>query len=145
MRLMIRLARSSVTVVRSFGPGPSISARASSQSPSASRAASPKRWGTAADCAPRPWTGEGFAILVIEHMWNKNAIVIPANAGIAGLLRPAGQRSRIKSGTTGSQISLSRGISSTKLQGRFRLSSCSARIPSQPSFTAPLEPGRAKI
>ena len=30
---MMVLARSSVTVVRSFGPGPSISSRASSQSP----------------------------------------------------------------------------------------------------------------
>lgn len=43
------------------------------------------------------------------------------------------------------QTSLRRGISSTKLQGRLRASSCSARIPSHPSFTAPLEPGSAKI
>ena len=43
------------------------------------------------------------------------------------------------------QTSRSRGISSTKLQGRFRLSSCSARIRSQPSFTAPFEPGSAKM
>ena len=32
---------------------------------------------------------------------------------------------------------------STKLQGRLRLSSCSARMPSQPSFTAPSNGGPA--
>ncbi len=41
--------------------------------------------------------------------------------------------------------SLSRGISSTKLQGRKRLSSWWWRILSQPSFTAPFDPGSAKI
>jgi len=44
-----------------------------------------------------------------------------------------------------SHFSLRRGISSTKLHGRLRLSSCSARILSHPSFTAPFEPGRAKM
>ena len=42
-------------------------------------------------------------------------------------------------------FSRNRGISSTKLQGRLRLSSCSERIRSQPSFTAPFEPGSAKM
>lgn len=36
-----------------------------------------------------------------------------------------------------------RGISSTKLQGRKRLSSCSAKMPSQASLQAPVEPGIA--
>jgi hypothetical protein len=41
--------------------------------------------------------------------------------------------------------SRSLGINSTKLQGRCRLSSWSLRMPSQPSFTAPVEPGSAKM
>lgn len=45
---------------------------------------------------------------------------------------------------TASQRSVSRGISSTKLQGRWRISSWLARMPSQASFTAPVEPGSAK-
>ena len=50
----IDFGNSSITVVRSFGPGPSITSATSRQSPSASRVASPKRVGTEADCAPRP-------------------------------------------------------------------------------------------
>ena len=34
---------------------------------------------------------------------------------------------------------------STKLQGRWRLSSCHLRMPFQPSLQAPGEPGRQKI
>ncbi|CAD7335570.1 hypothetical protein SPHS6_00566 [Sphingobium sp. S6] len=45
----------------------------------------------------------------------------------------------------GIQRSIRRGISSTKLQGRKRLSSWLERMPSQASFTAPVEPGSAKI
>ena len=41
-------------------------------------------------------------------------------------------------------FSVNRGMISTKLQGRWRMSSCHLRMPSQPSFTAPGEPGRAK-
>ena len=41
--------------------------------------------------------------------------------------------------------SINRGISSTKLQGRWRRASGSALIGSQPSFTAPFEPGSAKM
>lgn len=46
---------------------------------------------------------------------------------------------------TAVQRSVSRGISSTKLQGRWRISSWLARMPSHASFTAPVEPGSAKI
>ena len=42
------------------------------------------------------------------------------------------------------RCSWSRGMSSTRLQGRRRLSSWKRRIPSQPSRHAPGEPGRAK-
>ena len=52
--------------------------------------------------------------------------------GLAGRAAPTGYRSN------------RRGISSTKLQGRWRLSSWSLRILSHPSFTAPFDPGRAK-
>jgi catechol 2,3-dioxygenase-like lactoylglutathione lyase family enzyme len=41
--------------------------------------------------------------------------------------------------------SSNRGISSTKLQGRWRMSSWLARMSSHPSFTAPVEPGSAKM
>ena len=41
-------------------------------------------------------------------------------------------------------FSRSRGMISTKLQGLWRMSSWNFRMPSQPSFTAPVEPGRAK-
>ena len=41
--------------------------------------------------------------------------------------------------------SLRRGISSAKLQGRKRMSSCWRRMSSQPSLQAPVEPGRAKM
>ena len=41
--------------------------------------------------------------------------------------------------------SISLGISSTKLQGMCRLSSWWTKMSSQPSFTAPVEPGSAKI
>ncbi len=41
--------------------------------------------------------------------------------------------------------SFSRGISSAKLQGRNRMSSCWRRMSSQPSLQAPVEPGRAKM
>ena len=43
-----------------------------------------------------------------------------------------------------SRCSLRRGMSSTKLQGRVRMSSWCRRISSQPSLQAPGEPGRAK-
>ena len=42
-------------------------------------------------------------------------------------------------------ISISRGISSTKLQGLWRLSSWVDKMPSHASLTAPVEPGSAKI
>lgn len=45
---------------------------------------------------------------------------------------------------TAVQRSVSRGISSTKLQGRWRMSSWLTRMPSHASFTAPVEPGSAK-
>lgn len=43
------------------------------------------------------------------------------------------------------QRSIKRGISSTKLHGRWRLSSWVESMPSHASFTAPVEPGSAKI
>ncbi len=42
-------------------------------------------------------------------------------------------------------FSVSRGISSTMLQGPWRLSSCQRMTLSQPSLTAPFEPGRQKM
>lgn len=58
------------------------------------------------------------------------------------------ERNRLRKSTgvgrrRGAQRSRNRGSRSTKLQGRLRLSSCSARMPSHPSFTAPFEPGSA--
>ena len=41
--------------------------------------------------------------------------------------------------------SFRRGISSAKLQGRKRMSSCWRKMSSQPSLQAPVEPGRAKM
>ena len=41
------------------------------------------------------------------------------------------------------RCSFSRGISSTRLQGRWRLSSCQTRMSSQASLQAPVEPGSA--
>ena len=46
-------------------------------------------------------------------------------------------------GVNGRYRSRSRGISSTKLQGRWRASSWSRRMPSHASRTAPVEPGSA--
>ncbi len=43
------------------------------------------------------------------------------------------------------RCSSSRGMISTKLQGRWRLSSCHFRIPFQPSLQAPGDPGRQKM
>ena len=43
----------------------------------------------------------------------------------------------------GFRCSCSRGISSTRLQGRWRLSSCASRMSSQASLTAPVLPGSA--
>ena len=53
---------------------------------------------------------------------------------------------RIGGGETESVLhfSINLGMISTKLQGLWRMSSCHLRMPSQPSFTAPGEPGRAK-
>jgi len=42
------------------------------------------------------------------------------------------------------QLSISRGINSTILQGLWRLSSCTLMTLSQPSFTAPPDPGKQK-
>lgn len=43
----------------------------------------------------------------------------------------------------GFRCSCKRGISSTRLQGRWRLSSCDSRMSSQPSLAAPVLPGSA--
>src|SRR5690606_4317009 len=43
------------------------------------------------------------------------------------------------------RCSSKRGMISTKLQGRWRLSSCHLRTPCQASRQAPVEPGRQKI
>ena len=70
----------------------------------------------------------------------------------AGRSRSGGEEHRAPQATCGlSQLasgifpSFRRGISSAKLQGRKRMSSCWRRMSSQPSLQAPVEPGSAKM
>ena len=84
--------------------------------------------------APRPWRRR------MGRVGGTAQRPAMAEMGVGGEPDRQGRECRSRSG--GPSCSRSRGKSSAKLQGRWRMSSWSARMSSQPSRQAPGEPGR---
>ena len=88
----------------------------------------------------------GFMIHLPDRLGNPYvvaAVLVAGSVGTGIALHRAVERPMLAAMRRWAYRSSNRGISSTKLHGRWRLSSWSRRMPSHPSFTAPVEPGSA--